>query len=210
MNAAAKKHRPTFMRRREYFRRLGKGCIGTPAPTVRSMVPTSTRAHDIQPIPPQKNLTIRGSTSPCHSTEVRHQHTPRCAPSRAAPRLKRRQEARSSRQHALRPDVPDTPPRKKRLTTNQRAQTVVHYTPKTPCHPHSTEVDCTLSKHSGGFATIDPRHAGDTPQGSAYGSNSPQTTNEHKPNPTPTNTRRQAEHDPRHHTTSDIGNGLTH
>ena len=34
---------------------------------------------------------------------------------------------------------------------------------------------------TGGFATIDPRHAGDTPQGSAYGSNSPQATNEHKP-----------------------------
>jgi len=33
----------------------------------------------------------------------------------------------------------------------------------------------------GGFATIDPRHAGDTPQGSAYGSNSPQATNENKP-----------------------------
>ena len=29
---------------------------------------------------------------------------------------------------------------------------------------------------TGGFATIDPRHAGDTPQGSAYGSNSPQAT----------------------------------
>ena len=34
---------------------------------------------------------------------------------------------------------------------------------------------------TGGFATIDPRHAGDTPQGSAYGSNSPQATNENKP-----------------------------
>ena len=40
---------------------------------------TSTRAHDTQPIPPQINLTIRGSTSPCHSTEIRHQDTPRCA-----------------------------------------------------------------------------------------------------------------------------------
>ena len=37
------------------------------------------------------------------------------------------------------------------------------------------------SKHSGGFATIDPRHAGDTPQRSAYGSNSPQATNKDKP-----------------------------
>ena len=37
------------------------------------------------------------------------------------------------------------------------------------------------SNHAGGFATIDPRHAGDTPQGSAYGSNSPQATNEDEP-----------------------------
>ena len=34
---------------------------------------------------------------------------------------------------------------------------------------------------TGGFATIDPRHAGDTPQGSAYGSNSPQATNKDDP-----------------------------
>ena len=77
------------------------------------------------------------------------------------------------------------PPAHGRATTPQSTQppchTVVHYTPNTPCHPHFTEVDCTLSKHSGGFATIDPRHAGDTPQSSAYGSNSPQATNENKP-----------------------------
>ena len=78
---------------------------------------------------------------------------------------------------------PQHRPRRPRNTTRRRnrAQTVVHYTPNTPCHPHFTEVDCTLSKHTGGFATIDPRHAGDTPQSSAYGSNSPQATNENKP-----------------------------
>ena len=37
------------------------------------------------------------------------------------------------------------------------------------------------TKHSGGFATIDHRHADDTPQRSAYGSNSPQATNKDKP-----------------------------
>ena len=41
---------------------------------------------------------------------------------------------------------------------------------------------------TGGFATIDPRHAGDTPQRSAYGSNSPQATNEDDPHHTNTNT----------------------
>ena len=40
-----------------------------------------------------------------------------------------------------------------------------------PLHGHATLALPT--KHSGGFATIDPRHAGDTPQSSAYGSNSP-------------------------------------
>ena len=164
---------------------------------------TSTRAHDTQPIPPQKNLTIRGNTSPAAAQKYvtnTHQDAP---PSRAAPqktphptpRLKRRQWARSSPQHTRKKDMPNPPPRRNRLATNQRAQTVVHYTPKTPCHPHSTEVDCTLSKHSGDFATIDPRHADDTPQRSAYGSNSPQTTNEHKP-------QRHQRHTTRHHTTS--------
>ena len=90
---------------------------------------------------------------------------------------------------------------------NHRAQTVVHYTPNTPCHPHSTEVDCTLSNHSGGFATIDPRHAGDTPQGSAYGSNSPQATNEDNPHhqdkwtrmSNTTHTTPETYHQPPHH-----------
>ena len=110
--------------------------------------------------------------------------------------------------------MPNPPPRRKHLTTNQRAQTVVHYIPKTPYHPHTTEVDCTLSKHSGGFATIDPRHAGDTPQRSAYGSNSPQATNENKPHhhnkQTKTCRTRPTPHQHRYHATPDIGNGLTH
>ena len=202
MNAAAKRHRLTCMRRREYFRRLGKAASGLPLRqcgrwSQRAHEHTSTRAHDTQPIPPQKNLTIRGNTSPAAAQKY-VTNTHQDAPPPAPPHRKRRQWARSSRQHALRPDVPDTPPRRKRLTPHHRAQTVVHYTPKTPCHPHSTEVDCTLSKHSGGFATIDHRHAGDTPQRSAYGSNSPQppTKTSHT---TPTNTQRQAEHDQHSH-----------
>ena len=141
------------------------------------MVPTSTR-YPTYPAAEKPDHTRQHL--PCHSTEVRDQHTKMRLPP-APPRRKRRQWARSSRQHALRPDVPDTPPRRKHLTPHHHAQTVVHYTPNTPCHPHSTEVNCTLSNHAGGFATIDHRHAGDTPQRSAYGSNSPQATNENKP-----------------------------
>ena len=125
---------------------------------------TSTRAHDTQPIPPQKNLTIRGSTSPAAAQKYvtnTHQDAPpyRAAPQKTphpTPRLKRRQWARSSPQHTRKKDMPNPPPRRNRLATNQRAQTVVHYTPNTPCHPHTTEVDCTLSNPPGGFATIDP------------------------------------------------------
>ena len=141
---------------------------------------TSTRAHDTQPIPPQKNLTIRGNTVPATAQKY-VTNTPRCAslPRHTATQASTvgsiipaaRTEARRTRHAAP----------QKRLTTNQRAQTVVHYTPNTPCHPDFTEVDCTLSNHPGGFATIDPRHADDTPQRSAYGSNSPQATNENKP-----------------------------
>ena len=47
---------------------------------------------------------------------------------------------------------------------------------------------------TGGFATIDPRHADDTPQSSAYGSNSPKPPTNTSHNTT-TNRRRQAEHD---------------
>ena len=121
-----------------------------------------------------------GSNSPQttneHKPHHHDKHTKTCRTRPAPHHLRHRQQP-----HPLK--HPQHRPRRPRNTTRRRnhAQTVVHYTPNTPCHPHFTEVDCTLSKHSGGFATIDPRHAGDTPQSSAYGSNSPQATNEHKP-----------------------------
>ena len=83
MNGAAKRHRLTCMRRREYFRRLGKAASGLPLRqcgrwSQRAHEHTSTRAHDTQPIPPQKNLTIRGSTSPAAAQKY-ITNTPRCA-----------------------------------------------------------------------------------------------------------------------------------
>ena len=194
---------------------------------------TSTRAHDTQPIPPQKNLTIRGNTSPATAQKYVTK-TPRCA---SLPRHTATQaptggsiipaahtEARRTRHAAPQktPTVGSIIPAahtEARRTRHAAAQKTPRHEParpnrrplhpKNPCHPHVTEVDCTLSKHTGGFATIDPRHADDTPQSSAYGSNSPKppTKTSHT---TTTNRRRHAEHDPRHHTTSDIGNGLTH
>ena len=45
-------------------------------------------------------------------------------------------------------------------------------TPSTP-PPKGPATLAFPSNHTGGFASIDPRHADDTPQSSAYGSNSP-------------------------------------
>ena len=53
--------------------------------------------------------------------------------------------------------------------------------PKHPMSPRFHRGGLHFEQPPGGFATIDPRHAGDTPQRSAYGSNSPQATNENKP-----------------------------
>ena len=158
------------------------------------MVPTSTRAHEhtstqYPTYPAAEKPDHTRQHLPCRSTEIRHQHTPRCAslPRRPAENASPHTTTQAPTVGSIIPaahtkkDVPYPPPHRKRLTPHHHAQTVVHYTPKSPCHPHSTEVDCTLSNHTGGFATIDPRHAGDTPQSSAYGSNSPQATNENKP-----------------------------
>ena len=60
------------------------------------------------------------------------------------------------------------PQRHQRHTT--RHHTTSHHSKPKPPHADATAQP---SNHSGGFATIDPRHAGDTPQRSAYGSNSP-------------------------------------
>ena len=160
MNAAAKRHRPTCMAPTRTLSAVGERLLRdsrSDSAVDGSNEHTSTRAHNTQPIPPQKNLTIRGSTSPAAAQKYvtnTHQDAP---PSRAAPqktphptpRLKRRQWARSSPQHTRKKDMPNPPPRRNRLATNQRAQNVVHYTPNTPCHPHTTEVDCTLSNHPG-------------------------------------------------------------
>ena len=74
-----------------------------------------------------------------------------------------------------------------------------------PLHGHAALA--LPSNHTGGFATIDHRHAGDTPQGSAYGSNSPQATNEDNPHhqdkwtrmSNTTHTTPETYHQPPHH-----------
>ena len=214
MNAAAKRHRLTCMRRREYFRRLGKGCFGTPAPTVRSMVPTSTRAHEhtstqYPTYPAAEKPDHTRQHLPCRSTEIRHQHAPRCAslprrPATQAPTVSSIIPAAHTEARRTRHAAAQKTPRHEPARPNRRP---LH--PKHPMSPACHRGGLHFEQAHGGFATIDPRHAGDTPQSSAYGSNSPKppTKTSHT---TTTNRRRHAEHDPRHHTTSDIGNGLTH
>ena len=163
MNAAAKRHRLTCMRRREYFRRLGKGCFGTPAPTVRSMVPTSTRAHehtstrahDTQPIPPQKNLTIRGNTSPAAAQKY-VTNTPRCASlprhtATQAPTVSSiipaaRTETRRTRHAAPQKTPHPTPPRPNRSPLH----------PKHPMSPPFHRDGLHFEQPHGRFTTIDP------------------------------------------------------
>ena len=141
---------------------------------------TSTRAHDTQPIPPQNNLTIRGSTFPATAQKYVTNTHQDVSPSRAAPQKAptvgsiipaARTEARGTR-HA----APQKTPRHEPARPNRRP---LH--PKNPMSPPFHRGGLHFKQAFGGFATIDHRHAGDTPQGSAYGSNSPQTTNEHKP-----------------------------
>ena len=162
---------PRVWRRREHFRRLGKGCIGTPAPTVRSMVPTSTRAHehtstrahehtstrahDTQPIPPQINLTIHGSTSPAAAQKYvtnTHQDAP---PTRAAPQKTptvgsiihaARTEARHTR-HA----APQKTPHHEPARPNRRP---LH--PKNPMSPRFHRGRLHFEQAHGRFRTIDP------------------------------------------------------
>ena len=141
---------------------------------------TSTRAHDTQPIPPQKNLTIRGSTSPA-TAQKNVTKTPRCASlprhtATQAPTVSSiipaaRTETRRTRHAAPQKTPHPTPPRPNRSPLH----------PKHPMSPAFHRGGLHFEQARGGFATIDPRHAGDTPQSSAHGSNSPQATNENKP-----------------------------
>ena len=154
---------------------------------------TSTRAHDTQPIPPQKNLTIRGSTSPAAAQKYvtnTHQDAP---PSRAAPQKAptvgsiipaARTEARRTR-HA----APQKTPRHEPARPNRRP---LH--PKHPMSPACHRGELHFEQPRGGFATIDHRHADDTPQRSALVAIPPKppTKTSHT---TTTNTRRHAEHD---------------
>ncbi len=137
---------------------------------------TSTRAHDNQPIPPQKNLTIRGNTSPATAQKYvtnTHQDAP---PSRAAPQKTPRHEPARPNRRPLHPKNPMSPPfHRGQLHFEQALGGFATIDPSTGTRHWPFQAT------TGGFATIDPRHADDTPQGSAYGSNSPQATNEHKP-----------------------------
>jgi len=166
------------------------------------MVPTSTRAHEHTSTRAHEHTSTRAhehtSTQyptypaaekpdhtrqhlPCRSTEIRHQHTPRCAslprrPATQAPTVSSiipaaRTEARRTRHAAA-----QKTPRHEPARPNRRP---LH--PKNPMSPPFHRGRLHFEQALGGFATIDPRHADDTPQSSAYGSNSPQATNENKP-----------------------------
>ena len=168
---------------------------------------TSTRAHEhtstqYPTYPAAEKPDHTRQHLPCRSTEIRHQHTPRCAslprrPATQAPTVSSiipaaRTEARRTRHAAaqktprheparpnrrpLHPKNPMSPPfHRGRLHFEQALGGFATIDPSTGTRRWPFQAT------TGGFATIDPRHAGDTPQRSAYGSNSPQATNENKP-----------------------------
>ena len=158
------------------------------------MVPTSTRAHEhtstrYPTYPAAEKPDHTRQHLPCRSTEIRHQHTPRCTslPRRPAenasphtttqaPTVGSIIPAAHTKEGHAQPAAPQKPPRHEPARPNRRP---LH--PKHPMSPAYHRGRLHFEQPPGGFATIDPRHAGDTPQGSAYGSNSPQATNEHKP-----------------------------
>ena len=150
------------------------------------MVPTSTRAHEhtstrYPTYPAAERPDHTRQYLPCRSTEIRHQHTPRCASlprhtATQAPTVSSiipaaRTETRRTRHAAPQKTPHPTPPRPNRSPLH----------PKHPMSPAFHRGGLHFEQARGGFATIDHRHAGDTPQRSAYGSNSPQATNENKP-----------------------------
>ena len=158
------------------------------------MVPTSTRAHEhtstrYPTYPAAEKPDHTRQHLPCRSTEIRHQHTPRCTslPRRPAenasphtttqaPTVGSIIPAAHTKEGHAQPAAPQKPPRHEPARPNRRP---LH--PKHPMSPAYHRGRLHFEQPPGGFATIDPRHAGDTPQGSAYGSNSPQATNKNKP-----------------------------
>ena len=150
------------------------------------MVPTSTRAHEhtstrYPTYPAAERPDHTRQYLPCRSTEIRHQHTPRCASlprhtATQAPTVSSiipaaRTETRRTRHAAPQKTPHPTPPRPNRSPLH----------PKHPMSPAFHRGGLHFEQARGGFATIDPRHAGDAPQSSAHGSNSPQATNEDDP-----------------------------
>ena len=172
MNAAAKRHRLTCMRRREYFRRLGKAASGLPLRqcgrwSQRAHEHTSTRAHEhtstrYPTYPAAEKPDHTRQHLPCRSTEIRHQHTPRCAPSRSAPQKAptvgsiipaARTEARRTRHAAPQKTPHPTPPRPNRSPLH----------PKNPMSPPFHRGGLHFKQAFGGFCDHRPptrrRHA---------------------------------------------------
>ena len=160
------------------------------------MVPTSTRAHEHTSTRAHEHTSTRYPTYPAaekpdhtrqhlprRSTEIRHQHTPRCTslprrPATQAPTVgsiipAAHTETRRTRHAAPQKTPHPSPPRPNRRPLH----------PKHPMSPAYHRGELHFEQPHGGFATIDHRHADDTPQSSAYGSNSPQATNNAKPHP---------------------------
>ena len=103
----------------------------------------------------------RGATTPPSTQPPRHTATQAPTVSSIIPAA--HTEARRTRHAAPQKTPHHEPPRPNRRPLH----------PKHPMSPRFHRDGLHFEQALGGFATIDPRHAGDTPQRSAYGSNSP-------------------------------------
>ena len=103
----------------------------------------------------------RGATTPPSTQPPRHTATQAPTVSSIIPAA--HTEARRTRHAAPQKTPHHEPPRPNRRPLH----------PKHPMSPRFHRDGLHFEQALGGFATIDHRHAGDTPQRSAYGSNSP-------------------------------------
>ena len=164
MNAAAKRHRPTCMAPTRTLSAVGERLLRdsrSDSAVDGSNEHTSTRAHEhtstrYPTYPAAEEPDHTRQHLPCHSTEVRHQHAPRCAslPRHTATQAPTvgsiipaaRTEARGTR-HA----APQKTPRHEPARPNRRP---LH--PKNPMSPPCHRGRLHFEQALGGFATIDP------------------------------------------------------
>ena len=172
MNAAAKRHRPTCMAPTRTLSAVGERLLRdsrSDSAVDGSNEHTSTRAHEhtstqYPTYPAAEKPDHTRQHLPCRSTEIRHQHTPRCAslPRRPAenasphtttqaPTVGSIIPAAHTKEGHAQPAAPQKPPRHEPARPKRSP---LH--PKHPMSPAYHRGRLHFEQPPGGFATIDP------------------------------------------------------